>query len=335
MRGAAAQVDDKAKAPPQEQEELFETKVEGDLDAELEEAQAKKPEKKAKVEAKPEEKEELEKLDVSALQQQIEDLKKAEAAARGEADRFQQEAEKERQQREREVMQSRQTAEQSQLEAIETALGAAEAEAKAAEEAIRMSIQSGDVEAQSAAYRRLAKAESNIGRLEDGRAELERHIEQAKEQAKQKAEARKNDPIEALDIPPKAKDWLRDHPDYATDQRKNIKLQALHWDALDEGHRPFSTEYFKFVEIGLGLREAEKPAEEVEVDRPGTRRTPVVSAPVSRDNPGGGTRPSPGRITLTAEEREHARASGVTDAEYAKQKARLMEAKANGHYGER
>jgi phage I-like protein len=41
------------------------------------------------------------------------------------------------------------------------------------------------------------------------------------------------------------------------------------------------------------------------------------------------------RYTLTREEREYARIAGVSEAEYAKNKQKLAEMKANGLYGER
>jgi hypothetical protein len=38
---------------------------------------------------------------------------------------------------------------------------------------------------------------------------------------------------------------------------------------------------------------------------------------------------------LTAEEQEFARIAGISDVEFAKQKQKLAQAKANGDYGER
>jgi hypothetical protein len=59
-----------------------------------------------------------------------------------------------------------------------------------------------------------------------------------------------------------------------------------------------------------------------------------VSAPVSRTVPDGGPRPEfeqdPRRVTLSVEEREVARASGISEVEYAKNKIKMMQAKARG-----
>jgi hypothetical protein len=62
----------------------------------------------------------------------------------------------------------------------------------------------------------------------------------------------------------------------------------------------------------------------------------IYSAPVSRQTPSAGTGQRPARtVRLTAEEQEYARVAGITDVEYAKQKQKLAQAKANGDYGER
>jgi hypothetical protein len=66
------------------------------------------------------------------------------------------------------------------------------------------------------------------------------------------------------------------------------------------------------------------------------RRVSIVSAPVSRTVPSGETGYRPARqITLTAQEQEFARIAGISDVEFAKQKQKLILAKANGDYGER
>jgi len=58
-----------------------------------------------------------------------------------------------------------------------------------------------------------------------------------------------------------------------------------------------------------------------------------VSAPVSREVPGGGYQPR-GEIRLSPQEREMARISGVSETEYARNKIRLLQAKAAGRYME-
>jgi hypothetical protein len=66
-------------------------------------------------------------------------------------------------------------------------------------------------------------------------------------------------------------------------------------------------------------------------------RTPTsqhYSAPVSREIPNGGPRPEfeqdPRRVTLSVDERQIAKSAGITETEYARQKVRMMQAKARG-----
>jgi hypothetical protein len=53
----------------------------------------------------------------------------------------------------------------------------------------------------------------------------------------------------------------------------------------------------------------------------------MYSAPVSRQVQGGGYRPSPSSVRLSAEQREAARMSGISEVEYAKQLHNLDKAK--------
>jgi hypothetical protein len=60
-------------------------------------------------------------------------------------------------------------------------------------------------------------------------------------------------------------------------------------------------------------------------------RSHIVSAPVSRNREAGGYRePSPRQVRLTAEEQQIARASGISDVQYAENKLRMLRAKASG-----
>jgi hypothetical protein len=82
------------------------------------------------------------------------------------------------------------------------------------------------------------------------------------------------------------------------------------------------------------MREAPKKDGNDDDDPQPQQRTSIVSAPVSRDVPSGTTPRKNGKITLTAEQRESARISGITEAEYAKQLEKYREMKANGTYGD-
>jgi hypothetical protein len=148
------------------------------------------------------------------------------------------------------------------------------------------------------------------------------------------------DPIDRLPHASAAqRQWLKDHRDAFDDPRKLAHLGAAHHDALAERIEPDSAEYFRFLETRLGYRTAEPRLAGDPLGLPPipvvpAARGPVVSAPVSRS--GGASYGSDplrqGRVVLTAEEREAARLSGVSDREYAVNKLRLNERKRHGDY---
>lgn len=273
-----------------------------------------------------------------ALQRQIDELKKSEAAhkaAAEQASRDREAALRRANERELEIQRFQQENQEFQYDAIGSALAAAKAEADMAQADIEAAIADGDSKAQADAYRRLAKAESNISRLEDGKSELEA----AKKAAEKTTPARQQpNAVEATidnsGLPETAKAWLTLHPEYLRDPRKNSKIQALHWDVLDEGHQAFSPEYFKSLEEHLGMRE--KPLSQEDRDNQPQNRSSIMSAPVSREVPGsGGQRQQPGQVRLTAAQREAAKMAGVSEKTYAENLQKLNDMKANGTYGDR
>lgn len=279
-----------------------------------------------------------------ALKRQLEELKRSEAAAAAARDlaiKQREEAIQAKRAQEAELAKYRQSADQSRLETITTALAAAQAEADAAERDLERAIQNADPKAQAEAQRRISKAEANIGRLEDGKYELEQALESGKRSQEQVAKRPESEPgqdvIDAMPIPDRGKEWLREHPEFATDPRKNASLQKAHWDALDQGHKAFSTGYFQAIEELVGISEnkaVDNSEREVAVSEP--RRAPIVSAPVSREGSAGSSRSQPSKtVRLTAAQAEAAKMAGISNAEYAKQLDAMNQLKANGHYGDR
>jgi len=174
------------------------------------------------------------------------------------------------------------------------------------------------------------------------------------------------DGLEAIDMPPLAKQWLRKNPEYLQDERKNERLQSLHWELVGEGFEGYSPEYYTEVDrrlnapapkdhaVARALEVARAHAAETEefstpggnrlrisaredVDRisGSANRSAIVSAPPSREPPSSGgvsRHMSEGTITLTREQREAARVSGISEKEYAFQLLKLREAQARGEY---
>jgi hypothetical protein len=144
-------------------------------------------------------------------------------------------------------------------------------------------------------------------------------------------------------------EWVQSSP---LAQQHYAALSVLHQEAMQSGLVDTSPEYFSYLDARLADLAAQQPATAAshlvqEMQQRATQLRPqeqpkptrispaMVSAPVSREIPSAGGFRSPSRITLTAEQREAARMSGVSEAEYARQLLRLRELQASGEYSDR
>lgn len=265
------------------------------------------------------------------LQRQLDEMRKSEESSRRRADqvsREKEEALRRARDRDQEITKVQKENVQYKYESITNAIAAATAEAESARRDISSSIAAGDPDGQAAAYDRLASAKAALINLENGKVALEeQHREDEARRKEAASRPQQTDPLDNSPIPESAKRWLRDHPEYLSDPRKNAKIQSLHWDILDEGLDAFSSEYFESMERHLGMRKAQAVQEDRDVP---------VSAPVSRSTPSNSsaTTSDPGRVSLTKEQREAASMAGITELEYAKQLIKLRQEKSNGNYGE-
>jgi len=150
------------------------------------------------------------------------------------------------------------------------------------------------------------------------------------EQGKQAMEAQERpaapppqyaDPLEALtsQLSYRSAEWVRGHPEYASDPRLYKKMVAAHELAVADDLQPDTDDYFAAIESTLRIRTAIQG--ELAESRP-ARRAPPAAAPVTRSGNGTGARPN--IVRLTAAEREAAADSGVTEKEYAQQKLRMQ-----------
>lgn len=263
-----------------------------------------------------------------SLQKQIDDLRKSEEIQKGlaaQAMRDRDDAIRQSRENSAQLARAQKESQDFQVTSITSALAAAKAEADKAQLDIENAISLGDAKGQADAYRRLAVASANMARLEEGKEAIEARAKEAPIQTRQP----QNDPLANSPLPPVAKDYLRLHPELLTDTRKNARLQGYHWDAIEAGHPEFTPEYFKYMDEKFHYGQQEQQ-QQVQTEQ---RRVPV-SAPVSREVPNSdGKRPT-GKVRLTAEEQEYARIAGVTVEEYAKQKLKRDEMRANGQYGD-
>jgi hypothetical protein len=88
-------------------------------------------------------------------------------------------------------------------------------------------------------------------------------------------------------------------------------MVAAHYEAVAEGIKADSPEYFEFVEQKLGVVTDPEPRQTPQ--RQQALRSPPPAAPARGNSSGGKTR----TMTLSPLQREMARASGLTDEEYA------------------
>lgn len=135
------------------------------------------------------------------------------------------------------------------------------------------------------------------------------------------------DPVEALasQLSPRSADWVRRHPEYATDPRLYNKMLAAHQLAVSDGINPDTDDYFASIEDTLRINGSRRDSYDdasSAAAKPVQKRSAPPAAPVSRSGTGTGTRSN--RVTLSAEEREMASLMGMTPEEYGRSKLALQ-----------
>lgn len=168
-----------------------------------------------------------------------------------------------------EVGKARQETAQTRMEAVETArvsldtaIQENDAALTAAKKEMSQAFSSGDGDA-------VAEAQARISALTVARHENMRRRDTlpSKEQVAAEAEqtTKPKDPskmtteerFEAYltQFAPRSQEWLRKHPEFASDARLNRKLGRAHEDAVDAGHEQNSDDYFDFINEKLGFKE--------------------------------------------------------------------------------
>lgn len=174
----------------------------------------------------------------------------------------------------------------------------------------------------------MAKNAAQSLNLENGKIAIETR---PKREARQSA-VQSNDPVEMLasQLAPASASWIRAHPEYARDTQKNAEMMGAHYKALAKNMAPNSAEYFAFVEKDLGIGHNDQRTngrDHTATDTSGddnavvsraaegaARRIndePPPAAP-GRNGGGGGGK----RVTLSPQQAEAAKISGLTNEEY-------------------
>jgi hypothetical protein len=227
--------------------------------------------------------------------------------------------------------------------AIENAIGNAEATKRELLSQIVTAKEAGDYKTEAELTDKLQQANIKVSRLNEGKNEIERRIEDEKNPTIA-------DPVEAYvnGMAPRSANWIREHRDTIVDAngqldpRKMRKVEDAHFDALDEKLTPGTRSYFNFIEKQLGLGgggvDDEPRNNNQQEDRPVRREQSAPAAPVSRTQGNGGNRLLPagveqlgdGRYKLSEARREAARVSGQTDTEYLENLLAIERDRANG-----
>jgi hypothetical protein len=140
-------------------------------------------------------------------------------------------------------------------------------------------------------------------------------------------------------LPERIQNWFRRDPSLATDQKRVALLESAHNVARHQTGEEFTDRHIDRMEELLGFKQQAQPNGKVE-SRPSAAPTsprrqqysgPPVSAPISREVPSLRTgKPSSYRAPLSAAEKEIARSTGISDAEYQAQKEKMQRLQAAG-----
>jgi hypothetical protein len=210
----------------------------------------------------------------------------------------------------------------SNLSLINNAISTTQQETAYLKSGYSEAMAAGDYNRAAEIQQRMADNSARLLQLENGKEALEKQVKQAPPAYQQQL-----DPVEALatQLSPRSASWVRNNPQFATDQRLFQKMIAAHNLAIADGITPDTDEYFSNIEDTLRIRRPD-PVYEDPMAHTATvtqkRHTAPPAAPVSRSGTGAGSRPNV--VTLTAAEREIAEMMGMTNQEYARNKLSLQ-----------
>ena len=174
-------------------------------------------------------------------------------------------------------------------------------------------------------YDKVAEIDEVVFESKTNLRELESYKNKLETTPKPRVDGPPMDPVEAMasQLSRQSADWVRAHPEYVTDQRLFRKMTRAHEEAMDEGYKADTPDYFDFVETRLGLRNNDDGDAMSEASAPSQRRSAPSAAPTSRT--AGSSSAGKNAIRLTANQKEAAAISGLTEAEYMEQVRRSQE----------
>lgn len=240
-----------------------------------------------------------------------------------------------------EVEQSRVNLQHTQLQAISNAIAAEQADADALERGYAQALRAGDHATAAKCQRAMARIESRLVQLEDGKVNLEQAIrspqpaqerrqprpqDQPQRDARPAPAATSSDPVEAYlqTRTPRVQAFLKSRDrSWLTDKRMNDKLVAAHHLAKSENYVEDTDAYFEYIDQQMGVKKA-APAPAALAQRVPAKKT-IPAAPTSRAASSNQSGVSGTTVHLTPRQRDAARALGMTEAAYAERVWRMSQ----------
>lgn len=234
---------------------------------------------------------------------------------------------------------------ESQLDTVTNALSAATSDKEQAENDFAAAWARGDGLAVAKAQSAIADAVNRINTLRAGEDELKQRAKERPQPAA--APASQNFDIEGYlasnqALLPAEREWLREHPEALASPANRQRMDVAFQDATARGIERGSDEYFDFFDERMGYAgggarnggDAVTPAHQQRHVTPSRQMrvaAPASGGTISRS--GRNVALQPGQILLTPAQREAAKFSGVSELDYARGLARMVEEKAQGMYG--
>jgi hypothetical protein len=229
---------------------------------------------------------------------------------------------------------------EAQYQLVVNAIETVKERSEALKTAYAESMSVGDYTKAAEIQNAMAVNANQMEKLKDGKKAMQQAMKDAEAQPVQQVSPSRGsiadqwaDSLESNS--PRSADWIRNSKDIIRSDKDVRKAMRAHEDAVEDGLRPETDEYFEFIEMRLGKQKQAPVEQHVEsasespmsvASAPTQKRsTQPPPAPVSRGNS-----PRPNTMRLTKEEAETARSMGFTPEEYAKNKALLIK---EGRYG--
>ena len=220
---------------------------------------------------------------------------------------------------------------QSELQIVATAIETLTSQGNTLEAQYEQAAAEGNHRLMGSISRQMGRVEGQLIALESGKQRLEIEQEQASRRPAVVQPVAGESPAEFLakQLPPRAAAWIRRNPEFAEGRNYQKMLGAHNVFIADNPGTEETDDYFKGVESLLGFVDGRPPGRtrpatnghDTDAERPMSsaatgrdRQAADVSAPAAPPSRGGN---SSRTVRLTAEQREAAAASGLSEAEYA------------------